>query len=475
LLLLPFLRQRERSCNDGISMLGYGMSLGLIVVAVMVRLERSLFVPFFDFSALYRVVGPFSSMRTGGGHIGAYICLAMPMALCLPRLRPRRLAMYILALTCILGTYALTVSFARTAYVAGAAAMGLAALGWLWASVRQRRPSAVGLLVVAAIAAGIAGVASSGGMRERLIRSATDFADDRTHWEAGLAVMDRDAFTRTFGMGLGTYQRAMLMRSSTSRPTDFVLRQDGEGRYLSISVATEFYLGQKFVPPGGGSLHVTMRARAAGDSALLNVSICDKVLLYSDQCRGDSATLAPAVWQPVALTLPASGLGEYASIGWPRRPVEFSIFSQPGRTIEIRDIHLAGDDGHELLSNTDFARGLDYWGFTDDTHTAWRMFNQYLMLWFETGALGLAAFLALTAVALAGGLRAAWRGAVTGAAVSGSIAGFLLSCMFDNLLEAPRLATLFFLVCACGLVQWEERRWRPRPAAPPKRPEPSAG
>ena len=56
----------------------------------------------------------------------------------------------------------------------------------------------------------------------------------------------------------------------------------------------------------------------------------------------------------------------------------------------------------------------------------------------------------------------AWHGAVTGAAISGSVLGFVACCMFENLLEAPRLSALFFLICMAGLVQFEERRHRPR-------------
>jgi hypothetical protein len=42
--------------------------------------------------------------------------------------------------------------------------------------------------------------------------------------------------------------------------------------------------------------------------------------------------------------------------------------------------------------------------------------------------------------------------------VAGAVAGFMISSLFDNVLEAPRLATLFFLICLCGLMQWEADR-----------------
>jgi hypothetical protein len=430
----------------------------------MVLAERALFTDILDFTASYRVAGPFSSMRVGGGHIGAYIALALPMALCLPRLHPRWLAMGLLLLTCLLGGYTLVVSFARTAYAAGLIAMGVAGVGWLWASRRQHRPVTLGLIPVLLVVAAVAVAAFSGGMRDRLADSARDFETRRANWEAGLAVRDTGVLPTLFGMGLGTYQRAMLMRSSIDRPSDIVLRQDGQGTYVSMLVETPFFLGQKISLPANGDLHLTLRARAVDDPAVLEASVCDKVLLYSDHCRGETVRLAvPGAWLPVAVVVPSAGLGGETVLGWLRRPVELSLAGNPvGYRVEVRDVRLTDDAGRTLLANGDFSHGLDRWIFTDDSHISWRMFNQYLMLWFETGALGVAAFLALAGLAVAGGVRATWYGAVTGAAVAGSVVGFLVSGMFDNVLEAPRLATLFFLVCLCGLVQWEDRRHRPR-------------
>lgn len=345
--------------------------------------------------------------------------------------------------------------------------MGVAGMGWLWASRRQHRPVAAGLVPVVLVLAALVAAGSFGGMRERLGVSAKDFATHRANWEAGLAVRDTGVLPDLFGMGLGTYQRAMLMRSSINRPSDIVIRQDAQGTYVSMLLETAFFLGQKISVPPAGDLHLTLRARGMDDRAVLGVLVCDKVLLYSDQCRGGTAKLnIPDIWQPVAMTLPVAGLGGESPLGWLHRPVELSLSGPIGHRVEIRDIRLTDDAGRTLLANGDFANGLDRWVFTDDDHVHWRMFNQYLMLWFETGALGVAAFLALGGLAVAGGIRATWHGAVTGAAVTGSVVGFMASGLFDNVLEAPRLATLFFLVCLCGLVQWEDRRHRPRLVGP---------
>jgi O-antigen ligase len=177
--------------------------------------------------------------------------------------------------------------------------------------------------------------------------------------------------------------------------------------------------------------------------------------------------------------------------------VEFSVFGSVGHGIDVRDIGLTDDDGRPVLVNGNFGHGLDRWVFTDDRHVAWRMLNQYLMLFFETGVLGVTAFIALAGLAFAGGIRAVRAGGaggavraggagravrtggaggavrtggagravragcIDGAAVAGAVAGFMISSLFDNVLEAPRLATLFFLICLCGLMHWEADRPRP--------------
>jgi hypothetical protein len=203
-----------------------------------------------------------------------------------------------------------------------------------------------------------------------------------------------------------------------------------------------------------------LRARSPDGGGSIDFLACDKVLLYSDNCRGPADRLAlTSAWATMRTRIPVDGLGARTLFGVLRRPVELSLSGPIGRTLEVGDITLTDAAGRPMLVNGDFALGLDRWIFTDDSHVSWRMLNEYLMLWFETGAFGVLAFLGLSGVALAGGLRAARGGAVSGAAVAGSITGFLVSGLFDNVLEAPRLGTLFFLVCFCGLRP--SRRSRP--------------
>jgi hypothetical protein len=502
LILLPVIRRRQRTHGDALKLLGRGILAGLGVVSLEVLLERALFTGVLDFTSDYRVIGPFSSMRVGGGHIGAYLAMALPFLTAFglhPRgtaepdltragsdvatpppaagrgsrsMIPAVLTLSALLLVTAGGLYALAVTYARTGYLAGAAGMTVASFGWLVAHRRQGRVAILAIVPLLALLAGFGAAASSGVMRDRFGQAAADLLTRESNWRAGWAVHDNGAMTMLFGMGLGTYQRAMLFRSSVNRPSDLHLGSDDQGHYVTLRTETPFYFGQKVFLPPSGAVRLTLRFRAGDAKATLGVSLCDKMLVYSDNCRGkDFKAHALNTWKSVATDMPVEGLGR-SVLGLVGRPVELSLFgTAKGTTLDIRDVTLTdtpdavapgkagppGDaGGHSRLANGDFVQGLDRWLFTDDSHVSWRILNQYLMTLFETGAIGLAALLGVAGLAMAGGVRAAWRGNVMGSAVTGSILSFLVSGLFDNVLEAPRLATLFFLICWAGILLWEQ-------------------
>ena len=255
LILLPHLRRRQRVSGDADLLLTLGIVAGLGVVTLIVLCERALFATIFDFSTAYRVAGPFSSMRVGGGHIGAYAALALPFSLTLFQFRPKWAAACLVLLGCLCGGYTLTVTFARTGYAAGMVAMTITSLGLLWvANHRRIRSMAFSTLPLAMVLIALVAIAAFTGMHDRIAATAADFLTRQANWQAGLAVRDHDVPTTLFGMGLGSYQRTMLMRSQTNRPTDLALNQDDAGTYVSMRVETPFFLGQKVSLPSTGPL-----------------------------------------------------------------------------------------------------------------------------------------------------------------------------------------------------------------------------
>jgi hypothetical protein len=177
------------------------------------------------------------------------------------------------------------------------------------------------------------------------------------------------------------------------------------------------------------------------------------MLLYSANCH--HATFRTRIlgkWEDFGAAISSAGLDGHAVLGWLKRPVELSLVDPvPGSTIEIGRIRMLDSQGRDILANGDFSRGTERWYFTDDQHAIWRIENQYLMTFFESGVLGLVSFVLLAATALGGAVRALARGELMAAPVAAALLAFLCSGVFDYLLEGPRLAALFYMIAFSGL------------------------
>jgi len=457
LSLLPFLSARMRTHGDTMFWLSIGMTVGLALVAVAVLAERAIFTGLFDFTINYRVVGTFSSMHIGGGHIGAYIAMALPFLLvCL--LRPRPLTLLAMFGTALGAGYALVVSYARAAYAAALISTLTAGLGWAWAARHRQKDilSSLALSVLLLLLVGglVLAAFDTRFMTQRLQTVAADFFYRENNWTGGLALRDNTLATAFFGMGLGTYPRTVLARKPEGRfPTNFVVAQDGGYSFLSLHAGLPIYLGQKVSVQPDQQYRLFVAMRSPDGKGVLSVTLCEKMLLYSANCRDVTfRSHIPGTWEDFGAVISSAGLDEDVTLGWFKRPVELALFDPiPGGAIEIGHIRMLDPQGREILANGDFSRGIERWYLTDDQHLIWRIKNQYLMSLFEGGVLGLASFVLLVGTALIGAVRAIGRHERMAAAVAASLVAFLCSGVFDNLLEVPRLGALFYIVAFCGL------------------------
>jgi hypothetical protein len=457
LALLPFLRERLRRGRDGLTWLGAGMVAGLVLVSAVAIVERALFPGLLDFSADYRVAATFSSMHIGGGYIGAYLAMALPFLLVglgRPSL-PRSIAVAAFAIG---AGYALIVTFARAAYAAASISLAVACLGWAAAERRAaspRRALRIWPALVLAIVAAVVGVGVVSPIMAGRIRLApADLASREDNWTQGLALRGPSLFAALFGSGLGTYPRVELARAPGGRvPTNFVLGRDGGYRFLSLEAGLPLYFGQKVAVEPDHTYRLFLGLRSHDPAARLTVMLCEKWLLYSENCR--SAQLTPravGAWEDFGVPVATSGFRRPTLFGWWRRPVELALVDLvQGTALDIGHVRFLDPQGRDLLANGDFSHGTERWFFTDDDHLVWRVENQYLMNFIEGGAVGLAAFVLLAGAALVGAARGMARGDSIAACVAGALAGFLVCATFNSLLDAPRLATMFYLIAFCGL------------------------
>ena len=122
------------------------------------------------------------------------------------------------------------------------------------------------------------------------------------------------------------------------------------------------------------------------------------------------------------------------------------------RKLEITDLQLSDGRSRALLANGDFAGEMAHWFFSSDRyHLPWHIKNLPLHLLFDQGLLGLLLFGALLLVAMLRLCFGRGREHVLAPALAASLIGFLAVGLFDSLIDAPRMAFMFYAVLLVSL------------------------
>jgi hypothetical protein len=129
-------------------------------------------------------------------------------------------------------------------------------------------------------------------MAQRLRLIVPDLATRESNWSGGWALRDGSLSTALFSTGLGTYPRIVLARKpDDSYPTNFVVAHDGGYAFLSLRARSPTYFGQKIRIDPEVEYRLFLTLRSPDGKGALAVALCEKMLLYSDNCRG--ATFVP--------------------------------------------------------------------------------------------------------------------------------------------------------------------------------------
>jgi O-antigen ligase len=484
-LLLPFLVDALQT-REGCRRLALGMACGLAGVGAIVVVERLLYVDLFDFTTIFRVTGPFMTMHVGGGQLGGFLMLATPFLASVAGTAARRRWVLALALGALcLAVYAMVVSFDRT--TDGAAVAMLLTLV-VASAISAQRGGRLVRLVVYSIVGGLAlvplpaAVLFSPFMHLRMSLLGEDIDNRLALWDDGLALRDRSWASDLLGMGIGTFPRLYEQRSDNEPPTRFSIEREGDRRYLHVGSGLPLYIGQLVAIRPHRRYKLAIEFRATSEAAVVPILICEKNLLYSLRClRIVVRPTTPNAWERYSTEFGSRRLGQGRHL---HRPVELAVASAPagtgydvamlslmaadepaGNEIARNEIDRNGiaEPGEELLANGDFSRGMARWLFTDDFHANWRIENQSLMILFEQGWLGLLAIGAVVAAGVVRLLRRIVAGDPAASSLLAALVGFGVVSLFNSLLEAPRLATLFYLVLFAGLVTPRPERDAPHP------------
>ncbi|MFG6430807.1 hypothetical protein [Roseateles sp. LYH14W] len=332
--------------------------------------------------------------------------------------------------------------------------------GW-----RKRALLVAGLLLVMAIVAALGGGAY---LRDRMATWKEDGETRLTHWEDGLRLL-HGGQQWLLGKGAGRFVTSNLYDGPTHYQVgDYRLRRDERESFLALTSGKhmqgrgeQFRVSQRIDAPAPGPVTVTVVSRTAND-AHLALQLCEKNLLYPENCVGTQMGLkpmraegaapdSPGQWQTSKVqlgTVPAMG-GDW----WAPRFVTFSMsLNTTSARVDIARIAMHDAQGRPLLVNGDFNREMAHWFFSSDRyHLPWHIKNVALHVLFEQGLLGLALLGGAYVLALVRLSFGRGRDHPLAPAIVAALIGFGTVGAFDSLLDAPRIGFVFFTLLLLGL------------------------
>lgn len=447
LLLIPMIRRLPVDKTDyALNSLLSGLVAGLGVLTLVVLWKRHVYVGLADFQSVYRVIGTFSSMATGGAYIEAFIAFTFPvLAVWILNRREWTLKLFGIVFA-ILATYSMLVTFSRGGYAGLVAGLLVVALGVLriGSGHSSTRWLTLGGLILAVIAVALP-ILSGEFAQQRLSRTADDFAFRLSHWSRALNLMDSGIVSQLTGAGFGSYPIHYLLNANSRKPPgSYSILSEGNNPYLRLGAGEAVYLDQIVDVRPGMDYRLSIRVRDLQGDGVLRIPLCEKALLYSFECIWNQFEPEKAIGDWHKLTIEGN-LGNLGGGGhWPYRTVKLSLYNAGSGTIDVDDISLVADK-QELIVNGDFSDGAARWLFVTDQDLAWHIHQQWVETYFAQGVLGVLGVLMLLLAVARVLVPQLLKGNLPATAATAALAGFLTVGLLGSTMDTARLSMLFYL------------------------------
>ena len=448
-------RFRDRSV-DVLHLFARGMVFGLLGTVAVVIWERMQFSGLLNFSNDYRATGPFSQAHIGSAYIEAYLTAAVPFLVWLifkERPIPAKFAGVLLLLA---STYALMVTFSRSAYAAYGIALAIVCLA-AWAQSARRfaaqfaaqlRRGLAALALMGLVLVVAMPIYKGSFAQARMSQVGADLDLRLAHWQDGLRMIAPDWATRLFGMGIGRYPEMHYWRSGEEvRAAGYRLETEDGNTFLRLGSGGAIYMEQVVAVLPQRYYLLSLDARASQANTSVKTWVCEKWLLASYECFSQNLALDQELgaWRHYQVRVASGDIGRGS--WYARRPVKLALSNPTHKAaVDVDNVRLESADGVELLSNGDFSHGLDRWLFSVDDYWPWHIESLPLAILFDQGWLGFVAVGLIVALALGRATFAALRGQLAAAAILASLVGFLTVGLLNSLIDTPRFLLLFLLL-----------------------------
>lgn len=340
-----------------------------------------------------------------------------------------------------------------------AAAIAIVAIlrGMPRASVRLDRNTLGFTSFCAIIFATAIPVSSSYYLGSRFSTVQDDLSTRVQHWREAVDMMTPGWQTGLFGMGLGRYPDTYFWSNMHDEtPSSYSYGEDESHAFIRLG-APQYAIGygevirflQHVDLNPNSAYRVSFDIRRTSDKMEFGLSVCERWMLYPQNCVNAPAKLAPADgnWHHYELPWNSGPLGARTSIL--PTPVQLEISSYGANSyLDVSNVSLIETaTGRDVVRNGSFAHGNDFWFFSSDrNHFPWHVKNFFVNELFETGWVGLAAMSLLLCYVAVNLLMRGMRGELAASVYLASLAGFVIVGLFDSIFDVPRLTLLFFLL-----------------------------
>lgn len=427
-----------------------GMSVGLLLTVLAVLWERVTITHLLDFNADYRATALFSAIHTGGAYIECFIAATAPFLL-LWVIKARSLWLRIAALGLLAASaYAMLVTYSRNGYTALAAGLLVLTVFVMLQKQTKTLTRILPIVVLCGIAVLVLPMYQGGFAQKRMGMLNQDVGVRTSHWQEVLSMRDDTALVQLFGMGVGRMPETSFWRSHDAhRPASYRLLQDNtlDQNFIRLTPGESMYIEQFVDVQPGNTLQLKLKLRSHTPQARVDVPLCAKWMLASSQCAWTKLALGDEVdvWKPLELTVPTNNLVHQKRLF--TQPIKLSLYNpNEAAEIDVTDVQLISPTGQQLVSNGNFAKGMDHWFFATDSHLQWHAKSLPVAVLFDQGWLGILAWLAFVAFALKRSIRAALQNDLLAAAVCASLTAVLVVGVFDTVIDAPRFLMLTVLL-----------------------------
>ncbi len=292
-----------------------------------------------------------------------------------------------------------------------------------------------------------------------------DFQHRIDHWKTAIEITNKKPQSAIAGVGVGRFPSSYYWEVQNAKEVgSYKLIERDSNSFLSFSGAHDLKVGQiiNIQPKTNYQLRFDYKTNDA--VVPIFIKICHRQIIqpyeWNPTCKvfSKKAPRTNGKWKRLAWNFNSDKLGTFENMTVApvvltisnRRKYEFN--NKPQTFLAIDNFILRSVDGPPILKNGRFDEGLNHWfGYYDFDHLPWHIKNIWVNYYFELGLIGLISLLILVGTAIIRLAKRVLNGSDSAPFLLASLLGFLAVGSFGTIVDAPRVAMLFYLILLSSL------------------------